>query len=148
VLRPGHFFWGLFPSRAAPEGGFAAPRPLTRPGLSALAAERLRGTRAEDARATLTRPGLLALAAEAKAERVATGELCRLGWKEEDLVARRKSGPANSAIAERLRTETALAITAVASAVNLGRSKSANARLQARLGRAAASDRNQGRLQI
>jgi len=113
----GHIFRGGCPPRAAPECGFAAPGPLTRPGLSALAAE-------------------------AKAERVANGEVCRLGWKEEDLEARRKSDPANSAIARRLRTGTDFPIKAITSAVDPGRARSANARV----GQAAASDPNQGRL--
>ena len=48
----------------------------------------------------------------------------------------------------RLRKQTVLSMKAMASAVNPGRSKSANARLHAWLGQAAASDRNRGRLQI
>jgi hypothetical protein len=78
----GHLFRGIFPPRAAPEAGFAAPRPLARRGLSALAAE-------------------------AKAERAVTEGLCRAVW-EEDLVARLKGEPAKLAIATRLGRETTL----------------------------------------
>jgi hypothetical protein len=46
--------------------------------------------------------------ADAKAERLISEELRQLGWKEADLVARRKSDPTKLAIAARLRTETTL----------------------------------------
>ena len=69
--------------------------------------------------------------ADAKAERLFREELHRLGWKEADLVSRRKSDPAKLAIAARLRTETTLPIKAIARRIHLGTSKSANARLHA-----------------
>ena len=81
-----HLFWGLFPPREAPEAGFAAPGPLTRPGLPAIAA--------------------------------------------------------------RLRREGTLSVKTIAARVHLVTPKSANARLHAWLGLAAASDPNQGRLQM
>jgi len=48
--------------------------------------------------------------AEAKAERMVGEELCRLGWSEAELAARRRSDPAKLAIAARLRRETMLPI--------------------------------------
>jgi REP element-mobilizing transposase RayT len=69
--------------------------------------------------------------AEAKAERLITEELRRLGWQEADLVWQRKSDPVKLAIAARLRTETTLPIKAIARRIHLGSSKSANARLHA-----------------
>jgi hypothetical protein len=60
---------------------------------------------------------------EGKAERVIGEELGRLGWKEADLLPRRKSDPANLGIAARLRRETTLRSKAVARRVHLGTSK-------------------------
>lgn len=68
-------------------------------------------------------------AAEARAERIISGELRRLNWKEADLASRRKSDPAKLAIAARLRKETTLTIKSIAARVHLGTSRSANARL-------------------
>jgi hypothetical protein len=67
--------------------------------------------------------------AQAKAERIVSEELRRLGWGEADLAARRKGDPDKMAIAARLRKETTLSIKAIAARVHLGSSKSANARL-------------------
>ncbi len=67
--------------------------------------------------------------AQAKAERIVTEELGRLGWKEAELVSRRKSDPAKLAMAARLRRETTLSLKAIAARVHLGSFKSANARL-------------------
>ena len=67
--------------------------------------------------------------AQAKAERIITEELRRLGWKEGELATRRKNDPAKLAIAGRLRKETTLTIKSIAARVHLGSSKSANARL-------------------
>jgi hypothetical protein len=67
--------------------------------------------------------------AEAKAERIVAEELARLGWKEGELARRAKSDPARLKIAARLRRETTLTIKAIASRIQLGTSKSANARL-------------------
>lgn len=67
--------------------------------------------------------------AEAKAERIMAEELARLGWDKAQLKNRRKSDPAKLAIATRLRRETTLPIREIAARVQLGSSKSANARL-------------------
>jgi hypothetical protein len=56
-------------------------------------------------------------------------ELQRLGWRERDLVARRRSDPAKLALAARLWRETTLSRKAIAALAHLGSSKSANARL-------------------
>jgi putative transposase len=77
-------------------------------------------------------PGQLRLeTAEAKAERIVAEELHRLGWKETDLLSRRKSDPVKLALAVRLRRETTLSIKAIAQRLRLGTSKSANIRLHA-----------------
>jgi len=67
--------------------------------------------------------------AEVKAERIVAEELRRLGWREPELSARRKSDPGKLALAARLRRETTLSLRAIAARVHLGTSKSANARL-------------------
>jgi hypothetical protein len=66
---------------------------------------------------------------QAKCERIVAEELARLGWKESDLGSRRKSDPSKLALATRLRRETTLPIKSIAARVQLGTSKSANARL-------------------
>jgi len=67
--------------------------------------------------------------AMAKAERIVTEELARLGWKEEELARQRKSAPEKLAIASRLRKETTLTIKSIAARVGLGTSKGANSNL-------------------
>jgi hypothetical protein len=67
--------------------------------------------------------------AEAKAERTIKAELKRLGWKERDLVVKRKSDAGKLAIAGRLRRETTLTIGKIAKRLHLGSPKSANARI-------------------
>jgi hypothetical protein len=67
--------------------------------------------------------------ARAKGERIVAEELKRLGWKEKELGVRRKGDPAKLGIAERLRKETTLSIKDIAARVQLGSSRSANARL-------------------
>ena len=67
--------------------------------------------------------------AEAKAERIIREELKRLGWKERNLIVRRKSDAGKLAIAGRLRRETTLTIGKIAQRLHLGSSKSANARI-------------------
>jgi len=67
--------------------------------------------------------------ARAKGERIVAEELKRLGWKEKELGVRRKGGPGKLGIAERLRKETTLSIKDIAARVQLGSSRSANARL-------------------
>jgi putative transposase len=78
--------------------------------------------------------------AEAKAERIITEELDRLGWQEAELVSRRKSDAAKLRIAVRLRRETTLPVKAIASRIHLGTSKSANARLHAAMRETAPAD--------
>ena len=67
--------------------------------------------------------------AEAKGERIVREELKRLGWKESELAARRKSDPAKLAIAARLRRETTLTIKRIAQRAQLGTARSASVRL-------------------
>ena len=67
--------------------------------------------------------------AQAKGERIVSEELKRLGWRKKELLVRRKSDPAKLALAARLRRETTLTIKEIAARVELGSSKSANARL-------------------
>ena len=67
--------------------------------------------------------------AEAKAERIIREELKRLGWKERNLIVRRKSDAGKLAIAGRLRRETTLTIGKIAQRLHLGSTKSANARI-------------------
>jgi REP element-mobilizing transposase RayT len=66
---------------------------------------------------------------EARAERIISEELRRLGWSEGDLARRSKGDWAKLAIAARLRKETSLSLKRIAARVHLGSSKSANARL-------------------
>ena len=68
--------------------------------------------------------------AVAKGERIIAEELQRLGWKPEDLAARRKSDPEKVAMAMRLRRETTLTIKHIASRLSLGTPKSASTRLR------------------
>ena len=86
--------------------------------------------------------------AEAKAERIITEELSRLGWSRAELAARAKSDPAKLAMAARLRKETTLSIKAIAARVLLGTSKSANARLHQFMSPLSASDPRQGQLRL
>jgi putative transposase len=67
--------------------------------------------------------------AQAKGERIVAEELRRRGWTEKDLKERPKSDAGKLAIAARLRKETTLSIKSLAGRVQLGTSKSANARL-------------------
>jgi REP element-mobilizing transposase RayT len=67
--------------------------------------------------------------AEAKAREIIAEELKRLGWRKSELSRRRKGDPAKLVIAARLRRETTLSIKQIAERVQLGTSKSANARL-------------------
>jgi len=61
--------------------------------------------------------------AQAKAERIVAEELSRLAWTKTELAARRKSDPAKSAIAARLRKKTTLSLKAIASRVHLAQAK-------------------------
>jgi REP element-mobilizing transposase RayT len=73
--------------------------------------------------------GLHRESAEAKAQKIIAEELKRLGWRKNELSRRRKGDPAKLVIAARLRRETTLSIKQIAERVQLGTSKSANARL-------------------
>jgi hypothetical protein len=64
-----------------------------------------------------------------KAERIVSGELTRLGWRERDLATRRKSDPDKLALGGRLRRETTLSIKWIAARLHLGTSKGANSNL-------------------
>jgi REP element-mobilizing transposase RayT len=69
--------------------------------------------------------------AEAKGERIIAQELGRLGWREVELISRRKSDPAKLGMAARLRRETTLPMKVIAGRLHLGTSRSANVRLHA-----------------
>jgi hypothetical protein len=75
-------------------------------------------------------------------------ELQRLGWRQGELAARRKSDPGKLAIAARLRQETTLPLKEIAARVHLGTSKSANARLHHWMRQPMATDLAQARLPI
>ena len=68
-------------------------------------------------------------AAQAKAERIITEELGRLGWQQAELASRRKHDPAKLEIAARLRRETTLSVKQIATRLHLGTPKSASVRL-------------------
>jgi hypothetical protein len=73
--------------------------------------------------------------AQAKADRIVTEELERLGWTEGDLARRHQSDPEKLELAARLRRETTLTVKAIAARWHLGTWKSARTRLQQRKGR-------------
>ncbi|MCX6923370.1 MAG: hypothetical protein NT154_09205 [Verrucomicrobia bacterium] len=66
---------------------------------------------------------------QAKAERIISEELVRLGWQWAELASRRKRDPAKLEIAARLRRETTLSVKHIATRVHLGTPESASARL-------------------
>ncbi len=66
---------------------------------------------------------------EARAQRIISEELARLGWSEADLSLRRKSDPAKLALAARLRSDTTLTIRAIASRLKLGKPQGARSNL-------------------
>ena len=82
--------------------------------------------------------------AELKAERLISEELRRLGWQEADLQSQPKNEPGKLAIEARVRRETTLPIKAIAQRIQLGSSKSANARLHATMNTRAATEPAQG----
>ena len=57
---------------------------------------------------------------QAKAERILSKELRRLGWPEADLALRRKRDPGKMDIGARLRKETTLWIKRIAARLHLG----------------------------
>jgi hypothetical protein len=86
--------------------------------------------------------------ADQKAERILVGELTRVGWREADLVERRKNDPLKLEIAARLRRETTLPLKAIAQRVNLGSSKAANATLHRYMKRARGDQADQPQVGI
>lgn len=71
--------------------------------------------------------------AEAKAQRIISQELRRLGWSPRELASRRKSDPAKLQIAVRLRQETTLTVKEIAGRLQLGTARSASVRLHTAL---------------
>ena len=67
--------------------------------------------------------------AQAKAERIIAEEMQRLGWKQADLLLRRKHDPGKVQLAVRLRKETTLSVKEIAERLHLGTAKSASFRL-------------------
>lgn len=67
--------------------------------------------------------------AQAKSERIIAEEMERLGWKQEDLLCRRKQDPVKIQLAVRLRKETTLSVREIAERLHLGTAKSASFRL-------------------
>jgi REP element-mobilizing transposase RayT len=66
---------------------------------------------------------------ENRAERIIAEELEKLGWKEADLAQIRKNAPGKLALAARLRRETTMSLKWIAARIQLGTSKSANAKV-------------------
>ena len=73
--------------------------------------------------------------AHAKAGRIISEELCRLGWGERDLVSRRKRDPSELEIALRLRRKTTLSVKEIATRLHLGTPASASLVLHAAIRR-------------
>jgi putative transposase len=67
--------------------------------------------------------------AQAKSERIIAEEMERLGWKQADLLSRRKHDPGKIQLAVRLRKETTLSVRQIAERLHLGTPKSASFRL-------------------
>ena len=84
--------------------------------------------------------------AHERAEGIIAQELQRRGWRQEDLLSRRKSDPDKLAIAARLRRETTLWIKAIAARAHLGTSQAANATLHRHLSGSWASPSAQSQL--
>ena len=66
--------------------------------------------------------------AQAKAERIISEELVRLGWQPAGLASRRRHDPAKLEIAARLPRETTLSVKQIATRLHLGTPKSASVR--------------------
>ncbi len=84
----------------------------------------------------------------AKAERIISEELARLGCSDNELVQRRKTDPAKLALAARLRQETTLWIKEVAARLSPGKAKGANTNLREWMNRTNPADTAQGTLSI
>jgi len=85
--------------------------------------------------------------AQAKAERIVTEGLARLGWNPQELAARRKGDPGKLALAARLRQETTLSVKEIAQRLHLGKPKGARTTLHKFLNGSPA-DRSQASLDI
>ena len=86
--------------------------------------------------------------AQAKAGRIITEELRRLGWQEADLVWRRKRDPGKLQIGVRLRKETTLSVKEIAARLHLGTPGSASVCLLTAMSKAQPGNFTQGRLEI
>ena len=86
--------------------------------------------------------------AEAKAQRIITEELGRLGWTPTDLASRRKSDPAKLRIAALLRRETTLSVKQTAGRLHLGTPRSATVRLHLAMAQLAPAQPAQAHLGI
>jgi hypothetical protein len=86
--------------------------------------------------------------AQAKAGRIITEELRRLGWHEADLVSRRKRDPRKLKIAVPLRRETTLSVKEIAARLYLGTPGSASVCLLTAMSKAQPGNFTQGRLEI
>jgi len=86
--------------------------------------------------------------AEAKAERIFTEELSRLGWQELGLASRRKEHPAKLQIAARLRRETTLTVKQIAARLHLGTSRTASVHLHTTMRQTTPDQADQGSLGI
>jgi hypothetical protein len=84
--------------------------------------------------------------AQAKAERIISQELRRLGWQEADLASRRKRDPGKLEIAVRLRKETTLSVKEIAARLHLGTPASASVCLLAAMRQVACGTPIQGQL--
>jgi hypothetical protein len=87
-------------------------------------------------------------AGRAKAQRIISEELCRLGWQELDLASRRKRDPGELGIALRLRRETTLSVREIAARLHLGPQASASVCLLAAMRKATSGVPTQGHLEI
>jgi hypothetical protein len=86
--------------------------------------------------------------AEAKGDRIVAEELQRLGWRESELMHRRKNDPDKMGIAVRLRRETTLSIKDIAARIHLGTSNTANARLHSAMKKLGLAGSSQGSVGI
>jgi len=84
--------------------------------------------------------------AQAKAERIISEELHRLGWQEADLALRRKRDPGKLEIAVRLRRRTTLSVKQIAARLHLGTSGSASVCLLASMRNTSSGSPTQGYL--
>ena len=82
--------------------------------------------------------------AEAKAQRIVSEELGRLGWRQTDLASPRKSNPLKLQIAARLRRETTLSIKQIAERLHLGATRSPSVRLHTAMRQPASAQPAQG----